>query len=128
MNLRTITNALFEFDAHYPRTIIATIILITVLFGWKVPGLEMDPGLRSGLPRDHKIVQSMEIVDELFSGSDILIVAVDSDSLFSTKTLKKLFSFQDSLESLEQISKVTSIFNQKYIVPVSYTHLRAHET
>ena len=68
MNLRTITNALFEFDAHYPRTIIATIILITVLFGWKVPGLEMDPGLRSGLPRDHKIVQSMEIVDELFSG------------------------------------------------------------
>ena len=117
MNLRTITNALFEFDAHYPRTIIATIILITVLFGWKVPGLEMDPGLRSGLPRDHKIVQSMEIVDELFSGSDILIVAVDSDSLFSTKTLTKLFSFQDSLESLEQISKVTSIFNQKYIVP-----------
>ena len=59
----------------------------------------------------------MEIVDELFSGSDILIVAVDSDSLFSTKTLTKLFSFQDSLESLEQISKVTSIFNQKYIVP-----------
>ena len=117
MNLRTITNALFEFDAHYPRTIIATIILITVLFGWKVPGLEMDPGLRSGLPTDHKIVQSMEIVDELFSGSDILIVAVDSDSLFSTKTLTKLFSFQDSLESLEQISKVTSIFNQKYIVP-----------
>ena len=117
MNLRRISNALFEFDAHYPRSIIASVILITVLFGWKLSELEMDPGLRSGLPRDHKIVQSMEIVDELFSGSDILIVAVESDSLFSANTLKKLFSFQDSLESIEQISRVTSIFNQKYIVP-----------
>ena len=117
MNLRRISNALFEFDAHYPRSIIASVILITVLFGWKLSELEMDPGLRSGLPRDHKIVQSMEIVDELFSGSDILLVAVESDSLFSANTLKKLFSFQDSLESIEQISRVTSIFNQKYIVP-----------
>ena len=117
MNLRRISTALFEFDAHYPRTIIAAVILITVLFGWKVFDLEMDPGLQSGLPRDHKIVQSMEIMDELFSGSDILIVAVESDSLFSTKTLKKLFSFQDSLEAIDQISRVTSIFNQKYIVP-----------
>ena len=117
MNLRRISNALFEFDAHYPRSIIASVILITVLFGWKLSELEMDPGLRSGLPRDHKIVQSMELVDELFSGSDILIVAVESDSLFSANTLKKLFSFQDSLESIEQISRVTSIFNQKYIVP-----------
>ena len=117
MNLRRISTALFEFDAHYPRTIIAAGILITVLFGWKVFDLEMDPGLQSGLPRDHKIVQSMEIMDELFSGSDILIVAVESDSLFSTKTLKKLFSFQDSLEAIDQISRVTSIFNQKYIVP-----------
>ncbi len=117
MNLRRISTALFEFDAHYPRTIIAAVILITVLFGWKVFDLEMDPGLQSGLPRDHKIVQSMEIMDELFSGSDILIVAVESDSLFSTKTLKKLFSFQDSLEAINQISRVTSIFNQKYIVP-----------
>ena len=117
MNLRRISNALFEFDAHYPRTIIATVILITVLFGWKVFDLELDPGLRSGLPRDHKIVQSMEIIDKLFSGSDILIVAVESDSLFSENTLKKLFSFQDSLEAIDQISRVTSIFNQKYIVP-----------
>ena len=117
MNLRRISTALFEFDAHYPRTIIAAVILITVLFGWKVFDLEMDPGLQSGLPRDHKIVQSMEIMDELFSGSDILIVAVESASLFSTKTLKKLFSFQDSLEAIDQISRVTSIFNQKYIVP-----------
>ncbi|GIR56867.1 MAG: hypothetical protein CM15mP64_2790 [Candidatus Neomarinimicrobiota bacterium] len=77
----------------------------------------MDPAIRSGLPRDHEIVKSMEKVDKLFSGSDILIVAVESDSLFSFNTLNKLSSFQDSLESIELLSRVSSIFNQKNIVP-----------
>ena len=117
MNLRYISKALLDFDAHYPRTIIATVIFITVLLGLKVFELEMDPAIRSGLPRDHEIVKSMEKVDKLFSGSDILIVAVESDSLFSTSTLNKLSTFQDSLESLELISRVSSIFNQKHIIP-----------
>ncbi len=117
MNLRRISSALFNFDAHYPRTIIASVIFITVFFGWKAFKLDLNPGIRSGLPRDHEIVRSIEMVDSLFSGSDILIVAVESDSLFSANTLNKMAIFQDSLQSLELISKVTSIFNQKYIVP-----------
>ena len=59
----------------------------------------------------------MEKIDELFSGSDIVIIGVESDSLFSERTLTKLSSFNDSLESIDLISKVTSIFNQKQIIP-----------
>ena len=117
MNLRRISTKLFDFDAHYPRSIIAGVIFITAILGWKIFKLEMDPGLRSGLPREHPIVQSMEKIDELFSGSDIIIIAVESDSLFSSSTLNKLSSFNDSLQSFELISKVTSIFNQKQILP-----------
>ena len=117
MNLRDFSRRLFDFDAHYPRTIIAGVIFITVILGWKVFNLELDPGLKSMLPRDHEIVHSMEKVDELFSGSDIIIIAVESDSIFSDATLRKLSTFQDSLESIELISKVTSIFTQKHILP-----------
>ena len=117
MNLRRISTKLHDFDAHYPRSIIAGVILLTVLLGWKIFKLEMDPGVKSGLPREHPIVKSMERIDELFSGSDIIIIAVESDSLFSSSTLKKLSAFNDSLESIDLISKVTSIFNQKQIIP-----------
>ena len=117
MNLRDFSRRLFDFDAHYPRTIIAGVIFITVILGWKVFNLELDPGLKSMLPRDHEIVHSMEKVDTLFSGSDIIIIAVESDSIFSDATLRKLSAFQDSLESIELISKVTSIFTQKHILP-----------
>ena len=117
MNLRYFSRRLFNFDSHYPRTIIAGVILITVILGWRVFTLELDPGVRSMLPRDHEIVHSMEKVDELFSGSDIIIIAVESDSLFSYTTLQKLSTFQDSLESIDMIGKVTSIFTQKHILP-----------
>ena len=117
MNLRSFSRQLFNFDSHYPRTIIAGVILIAFILGWSVFTLELDPSVRSMLPRDHEIVHSMEKVDELFSGSDIIIIAVESDSLFSYSTLQKLSIFQDSLESIDMIGKVTSIFTQKHILP-----------
>ena len=117
MNLRKISNWLFNLDAHYPRTIIAGVIFITVILGWKVFDLELDPSVRSMLPRDHSIVESIEKIDELFSGSDIIIIAVESDSLLNHPgTLIKLSSFQDSLESIPLISRVTSIFSQRHII------------
>ena len=79
MNLRRISSILFEFDARYPRSIIAVVILLTVILGSKIFKLEMDPGIRTGLPREHPIVKSMEKLDELFSGSDIIIIGVESD-------------------------------------------------
>ena len=117
MNLRRISNILFEFDARYPRSIIAVVILLTVILGSKIFKLEMDPGIRKGLPREHPIVKSMEKLDDLFSGSDIIIIGVESDSLFSKSTLTKLSLFNDSLASNSLLSKVTSIFNHKLIIP-----------
>ena len=64
MNLRRISNWLFNLDAHYPRTIIAGVIFITVILGWKVFNLELDPSVRSMLPRDHSIVESIEKIDD----------------------------------------------------------------
>ena len=117
MNLRTISNWLFNLDARYPRTIIAVVFFITVVLGWKIFNLEMDPSFKSMLPRNHPIVETMEKVDELFSGSDIIIIAVESDSLFNERSIEKLSSFQDSLEAIPIISRVTSIFTQKHILP-----------
>ncbi len=117
MNLRKFSRYLFDFDTHYPRSIIAGVILISIILGWKIFDLEMDPSVKSMLPRDHEIVHSMEKVDEMFSGSDIIIIAVESDSLFIPETLEKLSSFQDSLESFDILGNVTSIFTQKHILP-----------
>ena len=117
MNLKTITKRIFLLDAHYPRSIIAFIILCTIFFIWKIPNLEIDPGLRSLVPEDHKIVKNMELAEDLFSSNEIIIIAVESDELLSEGTLSKFSSLHDSLENLSSVSRVASIYNHRYIVP-----------
>ena len=112
-----ITRRLFVLDAHYPRTIIAGVFFFTLLILWKVPGLEIDPGLRSLVPRDHPTVQNMELAEDLFSGSEIVVIAIETDSLLSERTLTKFSALQDSLEAMGLISRTVSIYSQKYIVP-----------
>ena len=66
MNLKHFSKQLFDFDSHYPRTIIAMVFFLTIVLCWKIFDLEMDPSVRSNLPRDHEIVKSMEKINELF--------------------------------------------------------------
>ena len=117
MNLRTLTKRIFLLDAHYPRSIIASIILFTTFFLWKIPDLEIDPGLRSLVPADHKIVKNMELAEDLFSSNEIVIIAVESEDLLSESTLIKFSLLHDSLENMPSVSRVASIYNQSYIVP-----------
>ena len=117
MNLRILTKRIFLLDAHYPRSIIAAIILFTVLFLWKIPDLNIDPGLRSLVPADHKIVKNMELAEDLFSSNEIVIIAVESEDLLSERILTKFSLLHDSLENLPSVSRVASIYNQRYIVP-----------
>ena len=117
MNLKTLTKRIFLLDAHYPRSIIAFIILCTIFFIWKIPNLEIDPGLRSLVPEDHKIVKNMELAEDLFSSNEIIIIAVESDELLSESTLSKFSALHDSLENLSSVSRVASIYNHRYIVP-----------
>ena len=107
-----ITRRLFVLDAHYPRTIIAGVFFFTLLILWKVLGLEIDPGLRSLVPRDHPTVQNMELAEDLFSGSEIVVIAIETDSLLSERTLTKFSSLQDSLEVGFRIPKHGAEFSR----------------
>ena len=116
MNLKKLTKRIFLLDAHYPRSIIAFIILCTIFFIWKIPNLEIDPGLRSLVPEDHKIVKNMQLAEDLFSSNEIIIIAIESDELLSDSTLSKFSSLHDSLENLSSVSRVASIYKNRYIV------------
>ena len=117
MNLRQITKRIFLLDANYPRTIIASIFLVTIILSWRIFDLSIDPGMRSLVPIDHPIIKNMSLVEELFSGNEIVIIAIESEDLLSSKTLEKYYAFHDSLDNIISINRVASIYNHRYIVP-----------
>ena len=117
MNLKNIIKKLFLLDAHYPRSIISFTLLLTIFFMWKINELKIDPGLRSLVPKDHKIVKNMGLAEDLFSSNEIVVIAVESENLISEQILSKYSSLHDSLVNIPSVSRVASIYSQKYIVP-----------
>ncbi|MBT5070149.1 MAG: RND family transporter [Candidatus Marinimicrobia bacterium] len=69
------------------------------------------------IPHQHPMANTMDMADSLFAGTGMIIIAVESDSLFSPEVLEKYSSFHDSLENLQLISRVYSLYSHYSIVP-----------
>ena len=59
----------------------------------------------------------MELAEDLFSSNEIVVIAVESENLISEQILDKYSSLHDSLINIPSVSRVASIYSQKYIVP-----------
>ncbi len=111
MTLHKFSRQLIRFVSHHPRSLLAGTLFITLIFLWKIPSLVLDPSLNSLAPQDHPIVKTMEEIDQLFGGSAIVVLAVESDSLLTRPVLEKYEALQDSLENLDVVETVTSLYN-----------------
>jgi hypothetical protein len=100
----------------YPRTVISSCALVTLLFLWQIPQLTLDPSLKQIIPQDHPVIVNIDLVDELFGGSEILILGVRSDNLLTESTLLKFEAFQDSLEDIDTFVRVFSLYTAKNII------------
>ncbi|MEE9165870.1 MAG: MMPL family transporter [Candidatus Neomarinimicrobiota bacterium] len=100
----------------YPRTVTASAILITVLFGWKIPSIRMNPDIKAMIPQDFPQVVALNQLDSLFGGSEILVVAVESDSVLVPGTLAKFESMHRELEDILTVDRVLSLYSAKEVV------------
>jgi len=102
---------------RYPRTLITGVLLCTFLFAWQVPDIVVDTNIKNIFPADFPIIQSLDRLEEILGGSEIIVVAVESEDLWSTKTLEKLARLQEELEDLAEAQKVLSIYTAKEFKP-----------
>jgi predicted RND superfamily exporter protein len=111
MDSKQFTNILYKFISHKPGALVIAIFAITIFFLLGVLNLEFDPSLKSMVPKQHEFLQTMDEIDDLFGGTTILVLAVESDSLLYNHTLEKYKSFADSLAEIDIIDKVVSIYS-----------------
>jgi len=95
----------------YPRTIIGFCILMTVLMGWNIPNIVMDPDIKSMLPKDQEIIRSINELEDIFGGSELVILSLKSEDIFSKATLRKIQELCDEIEDLDVVDKVMSLTN-----------------
>ena len=111
MDSKQFTNILYKLISHKPWALVIAIFAITIFFLIGSLKLEFDPSIKSMVPKQNEFLQTMEEIDELFGGTTIVILAVESDSLLFEHTLSKYKEFADSLAEINVIEKVVSIYS-----------------
>ena len=95
----------------YPKTIIAFCILTTVLMGWNIPKLVIDPDVKSMMPQENYIIRSISEIEDIFGGSELVIISISSDDIFNCRTLQKVRSLTSEIEDLDIVDRVISLWN-----------------
>ncbi len=98
---------------RYPRTLITGVLLCSLLLAWQIPDIQVDTNIKNMIPKDFPIIQSLDRLEELLGGSEIIVIAVESENLWTAETLEKFAGLQDDLENLDEVQKVLSIYTAK---------------
>ncbi|MFO8034346.1 MAG: efflux RND transporter permease subunit [Candidatus Bipolaricaulota bacterium] len=93
----------------YPKVTIIAVLALTVLFAVWIPGLEIDNSIDGMLPADHPARELYDEVDETFGGTDIIIVALESNEVYSESTLRQVLELTRTLEGVEGVNEVISL-------------------
>ena len=95
--------------------IIVFFLVITVIFARQIPKAEMNPDMMTYMPEDMASRINKNRIEELFGGTEMIMVLVETDDVLKAETLKRVKKMSRQLKRVDGIDKVMSLFELKYI-------------
>jgi len=95
--------------------IIACFILITVLLASQIPKAGMNPDMLTYMPETMDSRLNKERIEELFGGTEMIMVLVKTDDVLNAETLKRVKKMSRQMKRIKGIDKVMSLFELKHI-------------
>jgi predicted RND superfamily exporter protein len=101
----------------HPKTVIICSFIITILLASGIPKIRIEEDIKEMLPKDLPARLALNEVEDIFGGSDVLVVAVSNEgqTIFSQGTLAKIIAITDSLDVIPGVIRVTSLATVKHI-------------
>lgn len=106
-----------DYVLKFPRTLITSLALVTLLFAWQVPDIQIDTDIKNMIPQDFPIIQSLNQLEDILGGSEIVVIAVESENLLTYETLEKFSGLQEDLEDLDEAQRVLSLYDAQDLEP-----------
>jgi len=89
--------------------LLSAIISIFMVIGFHKLRVESD--ISKWLKQDSPEIQSLKYISEIFGGTDLAMVAIETENVFTYPVLQVLAELQKSYETVEGVSGVTSLMN-----------------
>ncbi|MCK5382058.1 MAG: RND family transporter, partial [Candidatus Latescibacteria bacterium] len=95
--------------------IILAFIAVTAILAMQIPRAEIDADMKSQLPDELPSRINTDRIDELFGGTEMLMVLIKTDDVLQPETLKRVKRISKQMNRLKGVDKVLSLFDLKSI-------------
>ncbi len=98
-----------------PLTTIIFIVILTLFFGYSIKNIKVDPDITSSLPKHIPAKKLYDKMNKIFPSRDFVLIAYETDSLFTPETLQDIFNITRHIEQIPSVYSVMSPTNIKVI-------------
>ncbi|RLD13379.1 hypothetical protein DRI50_07270, partial [candidate division KSB1 bacterium] len=95
----------------YRLAVILVTIGLTIFFGIGLSKLSINSDMLSYLQPDDPVVKLFNRIGEEYGGNTLAMIAIESDTVFSTKTLNLIKDLTEEYSNIEGVSSVMSLTN-----------------
>lgn len=95
--------------------IIFGFLALSVFFARQLPRLEIDPDVKSALPEHIQSRINTDRIDELFGGTELMMVIIQSQDVLDPDTLARTKAISRQMKRIKGVDKVLSLFELKNI-------------
>jgi hydrophobe/amphiphile efflux-3 (HAE3) family protein len=95
--------------------IIVAFLALTVFFARQLPRLEIEPDVKAVLPEHIESRINTDRIDELFGGTELMMVILQSSDILNPDTLQRTKTLSRRMKRIKGVDKVLSLFELKNI-------------
>ncbi len=95
--------------------VIIGFVAVSLFMGLQLKRAQIDPDMKSQLPPDMISRINTDRIDELFGGTDLLMVLIRTDDVLKPETLERIKTMSKKMNRMKGVDKVLSLFDLKSI-------------
>lgn len=104
-----------DFIIRFRWILIVFFILAAFCLSFLIPGTAIEPDIKAMLPAEFPSRRNTEVIDELFGGTEMTMIVLETDDVLQESTLKRVKNISKQINKIDDIDKVMSLFDLKNI-------------
>jgi predicted RND superfamily exporter protein len=108
-------NRMAESIVRFRWLIVVGFVAFALFFGSQIRRAEIESDMKAMLPSDMESRLNTDRIDELFGGTDMLMVILESEDVLDPETLGRTKEISKQMKRIKGVDKVLSLFELKNI-------------
>ena len=100
-----------EFIVQHRRSVIIVMIVITIVLGYFIRFVKINPDFTSYLPRHDPVVKLFDKIGIEYGGNLLALVALEADDIFDARAIRDINDLTTAFKTIDGVTYVMSITN-----------------